>query len=223
MFQEEAPRRRGTATLVAPSLRITTFRAEAPAPGYREIVAGLTAQVAQLPGTAVAVPTALPALRTALTDARWLVADQPEALGAALAALGATLDLLTDGAHVAPSQLGDELGLVVAAIGAAPPTRSLALGYALRHLVGVIGATCGQLLAQSRVPAPVPAPAEVVALSAEELADRRFADFLITATVGFGVAITGGMLALEVPEHAIASALVTLALATGWSLYRGRR
>jgi hypothetical protein len=269
MFQDDltpAPRHcGGTATLSPPTLRIVTFPAASvakPAPGYREIVAGLAAEVAALPATAViglhpALP-ALPALRAALTDARWLVGKQPAELACALAALATTLDLLTDGVLLPPERLGGDFCAVLAAIQAAPPTKSLALGYSLKHLVGVIGAVSGKLLAAGRalpadvpapvvaevsapvvaevptpvvaevpapvvaeVPAPVPAPVDV-ADAADMATDRRFADVLIGGTMLVGVAVSGVMATLAVPEHAVAAGLVGLALATGWLVCRGR-
>lgn len=229
--EQPAPRRRHTATLGMPTLRIVTFAADLaaePAPravtSYRDVVAGLAANVAELPASSLAaLPTALPALRAALVDARWLVGAEPTSLAAALAELGRILDLLSDGALPPPSRLGQALGAVVSEIQAAPASRSLALSYALRHLVGVIGATCGQLLGAARLAAVAPPAPVVVDAAAEVLADQRFADGLIIATTLFGAAVCGGMALVEAPEAAIAAAAVTLALATGWSVYRGRR
>lgn len=228
------PARRGTATLEAPTLRVVTFPAAAPArgpAGYREIVAGLAADVADVPSAALAALTpALPALRAALVDARWLVGEDQEALFEALAALGRTLDLITDGVTVPPARLGGDMASVVRTIHAIPASRSIAVNYALRHLVGVIAAASGKLLAAGRVASAAvtvePAPPAAVAIEANEaaeaLADRRYADLLISGALFFGGFLVATMLLIDVPEAAVAAGVISLATVTAWFLRAGR-
>lgn len=173
--------RTGTGALVSPPA--------APG-GYRRLVADLAADVATVtPAAVLALPPALPALRAAVVDVLWILPEGPGPMPGALARLAACLEDAAAGLLINPRQLSAALAGVVNATIDTPPSRSIAVNYAVKHLIGVIAATSGRLLGEGKRLALLPAAPLPSAPTA-----RRHVDYAVVAA---GACATAALLALD--------------------------